>query len=291
MKTIAVIILSLLPFFAISQKDTIYYFGVNGKVTDISNWEIKKQINYKSGKRLSIETFKSNENKPKNIYSEKVVRIDNNTYEIKVKSKLFSKSIIRKFELLENGKFRFYDYQKDVIVRNGVSRNKFPLILDGKVEEFYENGNKKSESVYENNELGSNKNWTELGEKYIDNVFFSVDEEPLFPDGMGRLHNHILNTFKNSGLDISQVTGKIVVGFVVMENGRLDGIKIEKGLNISLDNLALKAFYTLMGEWTPAKLNGNNVRYYQMFPINFVFNEYDYDFIDLSGGRLYWQIN
>ena len=114
---------------------------------------------------------------------------------------------------------------------------------------------------------------------------------PLFLQGMGTMHSHILKTFKNSGIDLTQISGSIKVGFVVMENGRIDGIKIERGINQTLDNLALKAFFTLMGDWQPARLNGEIVRCYQVFPINFMFTEYDYDFIDFSGGRLNWQIN
>ena len=55
-----------------------------------------------------------------------------------------------------------------------------PLLFEGEVTEFYSNGNKKSISVYKNNELVWNKNWLENGEKYIDNIFYSVDKDLLF---------------------------------------------------------------------------------------------------------------
>ena len=105
------------------------------------------------------------------------------------------------------------------------------------------------------------------------------------------MHTHILKTFNNSGLDLTQASGQIKVGFVVMENGRLEGIRIEEGINKTLDNLALQAFHTLLGEWTPAQIEGKNVRCFQLFPINFIYIKYEYDYVDLRGGRLYWEIN
>jgi hypothetical protein len=76
-----------------------------------------------------------------------------------------------------------------------------------------------------------------------------------------------------------------------MENGRLEGIRIEEGINKTLDNLALQAFHTLLGEWTPAQIEGKNVRCFQLFPINFIYIKYEYDYVDFRGGRLYWEIN
>lgn len=291
MKVLLFLNLLVFPFCVFSQTDTTLYFGVNGKISDSSAWEIKKEIKVRSNKRIRVKTIKSGEENKNVIYVERIKRVDKSTFKINVKGNVFSNAIIRKFEEENEGIFVFSDFQDGILKRTGTTLRKFPLLLEGQVEEFYENGNKKSLSVYKNNELISNKNWLKNGEPYIDNIFYSVDKEPLFNDGMGRLHQHILKTFSNSGLDLSQVSGMIKVGFVVLENGRIDGIRIEEGMNNTLDNLVLSAFKTLMGEWTPAELNGEKVRCFQLFPINFIYRDYNYDYVDLRGGMLYWEIN
>lgn len=290
MKTMIRILILILPFSGFAQKDVDLYFGVNGKIKDATNWKTKKEVNYKGKNRIKIKTYSFNETKEKLLVVERIKKISPDKYLLKVKGDLFSDIVIREYK--KDGKWwDFSEYVKDDLVRTGKSSKKFPLILDGEVVEYHKNGNKKSVSVYENNELVSNKNWYEDGKKYIDNVFYSVDKEPLFPQGMGTLHQHILKTFNDSELDLTQVSGSINVGFVVMENGRIDGIRIEEGINQLLNNLALQAFYTLIGDWEPARLNGEIVRCYQVFPIKFSYTEYDYDYIDFSGGRLNWQVN
>lgn len=291
MKAFVFFVLIQLPFFVVAQKDKTIYFDVKGKTATSDQWIIKKEIDYKTNRKIKVTTIKLTENKEQVLFAERISIIDESTFEIKVKGKVFSKGIYRKFEKLENGLFKFTDYEGEKIKRFGFTTTKIPLNFQDEVTDFYSNGTKKSVSVYKDNELISNKNWLENGEPYIENIFYFVDEEPLFKGGMGYVHEHILKTFNKSGLDLSRVSGKIKVGFVVKENGRIDGIKIEEGINGTLDNLALQAFRTLLGEWTPAKLNGENVRCFQLFPINFIYTEYDYDYVEMSGSMLYWEIN
>jgi hypothetical protein len=290
MKTIIQILIILIPVSVSAQKDAVWYFGVNGKITDANNWNIKKEVNFRGKNKISIKTFSFSESKEKVLIAEKIKHTSDNKYEIKVKGKLFSDEVLREYEK-SGEKWRFTEYVKGNLIRTGITSSKFPLVLDGEVVEYYENGNKKSVSYYENNELISNKNWYKNGKKYVENVFYSVSQVPLFPQGMGTLHRHVLKTFRDSQLDLTQISGTIKVGFVVMKNGRLDGIRIEEGINETLNNLALQAFHTLIGDWEPATLEGEIVRCYQVFPINFSYTEYDYDYIDFSGGRLHWHVN
>lgn len=285
-----IIIIFILPISVFAQEDAAWYFGVNGKIVQSKDWKTKKVVDVKGKNKLKIKTYSFSESEEKLVLTEKVKRTSSNTYVIKVKGELFSDVITREYEKVED-KWNFSEFVKENLVRTGTTREKFPIILDGEITEYFENGNKKSVSQFENNQLISNKNWYKNGKKYIDNVFYSVDKVPLFPQGMGVLHQHVLKTFKDSGLDLMQISGSIKVGFVVMEDGRLGGIRIEEGINEALDNLALQAFHTLIADWEPARLNGEVVRCYQVFPINFSFTEYDYDYIDFSGGRLHWHVN
>ena len=291
MKKQLIIVFLLLPVLSIGQTDTTFYFGANGRIANSSEWRIKKEISRQSAKKIQVKTIQQELKDETVLYTEKIKIVDDATFEIKIKGDFFSGAVKRIYKKQNDGTYSFTDFQDGVLKRTGKTSRKVPLLLEDKIVEFYKNGNKKSESLYKNNELKSNKSWLENGEPYISNVFYSVDKDPLFPDGMGRLHQHILEVFSNSGLDLSQVSGKIKVGFVVMENGSIDGIRIEEGINSTLNSLALGAFKTLLGKWTPAVLDGEKVRCFQLFPINFIYRDYDYDYVDLRGGMLYWEIN
>ncbi|MFW6290586.1 MAG: energy transducer TonB, partial [Mariniphaga sp.] len=212
-------------------------------------------------------------------------------HNIRRKGQGFTEQLVRKFAAQPGGAFKFIEFQNGIKKREGTSRSKIPLILNGKITEYHPNGNLKSRSVYKNNELVSNENWTSDGDKYIDNVFYSVDQEPRYLPGTAYLHNHVLKTFRESKIDLSQLEGRIVVGFVVMEDGGIEGIRIEEGMGSTLNNLAIRSMETLIEQWQPARLNGEYVRFYQLFPINFIYNKVDFDNLELKGSMLYWEMN
>lgn len=280
-----------IPFFVAAQHDTVYYYGVNGTIDHIKNKDIKKEIDVVSAKRIKIKTYKLKDNSWLFLYSEKIFVINDSVYEIKIKGDEFSGRITRRFETLGSGTFKFTDWLGETIRRTGTTKTKVPLILDGEVTEFYPLGRIKSVSEYRNNELVSNKNWLPDGNKIMDNIFYSADKEPRYKPGLVRLHEHILKTFKDSKLDISSVEGKIVVGFVVLENGTINAFRIVKGITSSFNQTALEAFETLDGDWTPAQINNHDVNYFQVFPINFIYNTYDFDSLEMKGSMLYWTIN
>jgi hypothetical protein len=119
--------------------------------------------------------------------------------------------------------------------------------------------------------LVSNENWLPNGNKYIDDVFYSVDSVAIFKPGNNVLHQHVLTALKDAKIDVNNVTGSIVVGFVVMEDGTIDGIRLLKGLGPKINEVVYQSIYTLplRGNWNPAQLNGKTVRYFQVFPVNF----------------------
>jgi len=290
-KIVFLMLVIILPLVSPAKKDTIVYFGINGKVEDIEQQEIKKEIRYRSEKRVRVKTYKKVDGDWVSVYTEKITIKNDSLFEINVRGNDFSGLVTRVFEKHDNKTFRFTDWQDNRKKRVGFTLSKTPLIFHGEVTEYYSNGNIKSFSVYKNNEMVSNKNWLENGEKYIDNIFYSVDMEPRYYPGMTVMHSHVLETFKNSNLNLKDLDGRIVVGFVVLENGMIDGVRIENGFGWQLNTLAVRAFKTMPGTWQPAKLNGKDVRYYQLFPINFIHYDYDFDSLDFKGGMLYWEIN
>ena len=291
MRIYIIVLLSFLPLLTFSQNDTTIYFGVNGKMGVVENAVIKKEIKQIWLKKTKVTTSKLNEDEWQFLFSEKIKVVNDSIFKIKIKGDEFTGRITRHIEKLETGNYKFTDWLDKRIKRIGFSTSKVPLLFDGEVTDFYANGRIKSVSQYKNNELITNKNWLPSGKHDVDNIFYSVDSTPLFEDGIGRLHQHILKTFKDSEVDVADVSGKIIVGFVVKTNGKITGIRIVKGITGQVNAVALHAFQTLMGNWKPAKLDNRDVNYFQLFPINFIYNQYDFDYLQLKGSMMYWEIN
>lgn len=287
--TASLFVFILLSFSVYSQKESVIYIGKNGKLTSLEHAEIMQKTRIKSASETIVQSRRLKDAKWEKIYSEKFRKVNDSTYQIKSNNNQGeSETVDRIYYPLADGTFKFKDIHKNQVIRIGNSTTKIPLILHGQVTEFYQSGQKKSISEYRNNELVSNQNWYENGEKYIDNIFYSVDVEPSFVPGMKVMHQHILKSFKDAGIDISSISGSLIVGFVITENGRIDGLKIMKGLGPNINNVAVESFINLMGEWIPAKLNNQNVRYFQVFPINFIYKEQHFESAELRGNTLHW---
>jgi hypothetical protein len=291
MKNILIFLMMMIPFTGICQNDTVYYFGVNGKIENPDKKDIMKEVDYQGRKKINVKTYKATETGWQLIYTENIKIESDSIFQIRMKGDEFSGRVTRKFEKLEDGTFKFTDWLDDKIKRQGQTRLKIPLILEGEVTEFYPRGRIKSISQFINNELYFNQNWYPNGDVMIDDVFYSVDSEPEFEPGKGVLHEHVMKTIKDAKFDLLSVEGRVVVGIVVTKEGKIDGVQIVKGISQLLNGILVSAFNSLEGRWIPAKLNGKDVNYFLLIPINFIFNKYDFQYLDLKGSNLYWEIN
>ncbi|MFY9154297.1 MAG: energy transducer TonB [Prolixibacteraceae bacterium] len=283
-----VVLLLLISTVVYSQKESFIYIGTNGKITTLENAFYKQRILAKSTARTTIQTFtliNSNWNK---ISTDQYKKLNDSTYQIRENGEDFTGTICRTFYQKADKTYLFKDKLKDVLVREGTAKSIVPLLLDGQVTEFYRNGNKKSISKYENNELISNENWNIDGEKYIDNLFYSVDTYPTYIPGKNVLNQELIKAFRDAGIDITSISGSLIIGFAVMEDGKIEGLKIIKGLGPNINNVAFNTFANMKGEWTPAKLNNKTVRYFQVFPINFIYRQYQFEFAEMRGSILHY---
>ncbi len=285
-----VLFLSFL-FFAttvFSQKESVVYIGTNGKLTTPDRAIFMQKILTKSPRASVVQTFRLNDSKWEKIGSEQYKKLNDSTYQIKGNGENIPKKYSRAFIMQADRLWKFRDVVKGQIVRSGFAKSVVPLLVQGQVIEYYQGGNKKSVSEYNNNELVSNVNWNENGDKIIDDIFYSVDVYPTFNPGMKVLHQHILKGFKDAAIDIASISGSLILGFVVMENGTIDGIKIIKGLGPTINGVAYGSFATLKRTWAPAKLNDKTVRYFQIFPINFIYKQYQFEFAEMRGAILHF---
>lgn len=290
MKTFFTFIFLFISVILYSQTDTTFYFGVNGKIVSDALAKHKKTIEFKSKNKTIVTTFKLNNSDWEETKVEILKKTDDDTYVI-ISGGLKKNTMFRNYVMLDNNTYRFNEVVDDKIKRTGFAKSIIPLILHGEVTEFYANGNKSSVSVYENNELISNKNWLESGKEYYNNVFYSVDNPPFYLPGNNSLHTHILKTLNENNVDYSTIAGEIVVGFVVFEEGKIGGFRIMKGINGSINQLVVNALGSLDGEWQPAKLKSQPVRYFQLFPVNFINRETKYEQLEFEGGMLNWEVH
>jgi hypothetical protein len=290
MKKLLFILIIALPFPGFGQKDTVYYYGVNGKIDNPVKKDIMKSVDYRGNKKVRVKTFKATETGWQPIYTENIKIVSDSVFDIRMKGDEFSGRVTRIFEPVEKG-FRFTDRLGKNIKRTGTTKLKVPLIFDGAVTENYNSGKIKSVSEYQNNEMISNKNWGPDGTPLVDNIFYSVDTEPRFEPGMGFIHQQIRQAIKDAKFDLLTVEGKMVVGLVITREGKIGGVQIVKGISQVLNGILVDAFAKIEGAWVPAKLNNQDVNYFQMIPINFIYNKYNFDYLEMDRGMMYWVIN
>jgi hypothetical protein len=268
------------------QHDTVIYIGVNGRLTGPEKALICKEIDYHAHGKIEIHTSRQTGNNWQKLYTEQITVQNSLTFHILNKdagNRLVTDRIYKK---QSNGAYEFSEYSDGKLIKTAYSLYKLPVVLQGEQTEYYANGQVKSKSVFDRNELQYNLNWLENGDRYIDSVFYSVDEEPTLLGGNALIHEHVMKVLKQSGLDYSNVNGNLLLGFVVMETGKMEGIRILNGLNPQLNDVAVKALATYNEIWKPARLNGKPVRYFHLFPINFISRETNFQYMEFDGYML-----
>lgn len=110
--------------------------------------------------------------------------------------------------------------------------------------------------------------WPENG-----HVHLGVPEYmPGFPGGENALKDYISEHLKYPPLAVEgDITGRVFVGFVVMEDGSLDCFKVIRGLGYGCDEAALEVFKN-MPKWMPAMQRGKAISYPYTVPVRFCFD-------------------
>lgn len=279
----------LLSLNAIAQ-DEIYYFGSTYQILpSIENARYQKQVIKKSESVCNIKSLYKDEKgwKVEKIIKLKIQNYGSQKLSIKTKS-VFAEKITRLTSVKADGSYHFEEYSQDKLVRSGSASKIIPLLLQDTVIQYYPNGKVSSIAIYNENQLVKNQNWLPDGSEYINNTYVFTDKVPEYEYGDKQFKSYILSNLMDSGLDITQVNDKIVLGWVIMEDGTLQGIHVISGKITTLNNLLMKIIDELPGDWIPATINGKSVRYYMKIPFNFSNSQENFDSIELSGGLLIW---
>ena len=273
MKKIILVIIFLQSVFLFGQQTGTFYYSVFGEA-----------CNKKTAKTQYVISRSS-----ENVYKELISVKYNNTWvkynsyslyhfenDSSINVKLFidnklTKTTKRIYKKQNDSIFSFIDYENDSIVRvKGFSRSLLPLIYHGKIEDYYRNGNKRFEAIYNNNRLISNLRWKEDGEKDISNVFSfeEVEIEPKY--AAGSLAQYIGQEIKYPEEALKRhIEGRVVLQLIIMEDGSVDGVEVLKSVNPLLDAEAIRVVKQTSKKWTPGKINDIPVRVAYNIPISF----------------------
>jgi hypothetical protein len=292
MKNFIMLIASLTFYFVSSEaSDSAYFYGSNYRQVENPD---KAQFMIRTEKRGSkitqLKSFYRDVKIWKQNKKRKIIDKKDGYQLVKIRKSLFGSERIQRYYILnEEGLYEFRELVKDRLVREGIAKRLVPMHLHGEVKEYYPGGQVKSISVYQDNQLQSNRNWLEDGSDYIDNIYYSVDISPEYTLGNLYFRDHIIAGLKESGYDLMQVNEKIVLGWVIMENGTLAGVrKVSDDRLVKLPNILIKLVETLPGEWAPAELDGQKVRYFMTIPFNFRNEIESFNSVQMTGGMLFW---
>ncbi|WP_323756115.1 energy transducer TonB [Roseivirga sp.] len=97
------------------------------------------------------------------------------------------------------------------------------------------------------------------GEQNSDEVFLIVEEPPTFPGGTDAYTKHLLTNLKYPEQAKKEgIEGNVFVSFVVTKEGKLEDIKVVRGIGAGCDTEAVRMLLT-SPDWTPGKQRGRLV--------------------------------
>ena len=285
-----IISLCVIPVMHLPGQVEVYHYGANTKPVDqIDEAVMYKEVIRKSDKKYVIKTHHKVNQKWGQVKKEKIKLQRDGSQTIYYNAgSLFPKRLYREMNKIGPGEYLFKESTMTNLVRTGTSSRALPLHLEGLVTEYHPNGELKSKSLYKNNQLLSNENWLPDGSKYIDSIFYSVDQEPEYLMGDDFFKNFLLRKLAASKIDLTQIEDQVVIGWVVMETGEIDGAIALKGKSGQLNQFLVNTIIELPGTWQPAILEGSRVRYFMSIPLNFIHNEAHFQELELSSGILHY---
>ena len=100
-------------------------------------------------------------------------------------------------------------------------------------------------------------------------IFGAAEERPSFPGGEKALMQYIKdNTYYPEEMCEGAAQGRVMVGFVINEDGSISDVKVLRSLTPECDEVAVK-IVNGMPKWNPGKQNGKAVKTKYTVPVSF----------------------
>ena len=288
-RILLVLLMVILPAFHCSGQEN-YYYGANMRpVSSEKEAMFVKELTKKSEKKYVIETRVLAGSGWTHLERQKIRVNQDGILRIRINDEhFFPRRIFRTMSGSASGLYTFEETAKQEKVRAGTSSTYLPLMLEGLVTEYYKNGAEKSVSIFQNNQLQSNQNWRPDGSPYIDSIFYTADKMPIFKPGVAYFQSCLIQHLVEAKVDLNEYDDDILIGWVVMENGHIDGVIPLKGKSKTLNQILVESITKIPGEWEPAVLDGKPVRYFISMPLTISHREAKFQDIEYSWGVLHY---
>ena len=97
-----------------------------------------------------------------------------------------------------------------------------------------------------------------------------VQQQPQFPGGGDSLISFLKNNLRYpQEAKLAWIQGRVFIGFMIDNTGKIKNIKVLSSVNSQLDEEALRVVH-MMPEWIPGKIGDTNVDTQYILPIEFV---------------------
>jgi TonB family protein len=262
------LLVSLVSVRVSCQTDTILYFSdLQNPVKNLEEASYYEKLTKTSDNNYVLCDFKKSDKKWKKYYESKIKRQSDSSFIIS------EDEIVRTYHNVDSG-YMIRDIKKtnSDFLSNwvGFSKRLFPLIRSGVWKSYNPlTGDIGFENIYRDNLLISNKYWIN-DTTYINNVYISFNEPPEYQGGesalMDLLYSNIDYPFEAK---IRNIQGKVVVGFVILNNGQMVGLKVQNLADKSLAREAIRIVNLSENKWKPAKIGDKNVNALIYIPVTF----------------------
>lgn len=113
------------------------------------------------------------------------------------------------------------------------------------------------------------ESYSEVKPNFSGPIFDLVEEMPSFPGGQAALMQFLSSHVKYPAVaEENGIQGRVIVNFIIEEDGSISGIKIDKSAATSLDMEAVRLVRS-MPKWIPGRQNGKPVRVHSFVPVVF----------------------
>ncbi|MFN7115870.1 MAG: energy transducer TonB [Saprospiraceae bacterium] len=101
-------------------------------------------------------------------------------------------------------------------------------------------------------------------------IFKVVEQMPEFEGGTAGLLKYLAENIKYPAIARENgIEGRVIVQFVVDENGEVSQTKVVRGIGGGCDQEATRVVQTMNGKWKPGKQRGRPVKVWFTLPVNF----------------------
>lgn len=134
------------------------------------------------------------------------------------------------------------------------------------INSYWKPGQTKRVELYRNGSVESGKCYNLIGKEI---PFFPFEEEAQYPGGEEALFAFLAKNI-NYPREAQQknIQGRVVIGFVIDEDGKVDNLKVMHGVRSDMDEEAMRVI-RLMPAWKPARQDGINCNQAFTLPIEF----------------------